>query len=113
MSTNPTLPQNHLRFTTERLFCSQNVSGRSSMQKTLKGKKLAPILLMASVIWLAPAPVYALINDSQITIKSSADVSSKRQALIRFIWGSAGFPSNKLPSSVLINIPALSATSAT
>lgn len=63
-------------------------------------------MLMISIIWFVPpAPVFALIKDSQITISSPTDVRNKRQALIRFIWGSAGFPRNKLPSSVAINIP--------
>src|SRR5262249_17467096 len=32
---------------------------------------------------------------------------NKRQALIQFIWGSAGFPSNKLPSAKTINVCSL------
>ena len=71
----------------------------------LKGKKLAPALLMGLVIWfVSPTPVCALVDDRQITISSATDVSNKRQALIQFIWGSAGFPSNKLPSSEYNNV---------
>jgi hypothetical protein len=78
-----------------------------SVPIVFKGKNLVLALLIASVIWFVSlAPVYALINDAQITISSPTDISNKRQALIQFIWGSAGFPINKLPSSVAINIPA-------
>src|SRR4051812_31132306 len=75
-----------------------------------EGKNLALTLLVASIIWfVSPVAVYALldnglVDDSQVTIRSATDVSKKRQALIQFIWGSSGFPSNKLPSSVKINI---------
>lgn len=71
-----------------------------------KARSLVLALLMAPVIWFGSlAPVYALVNDSQITIGSTTDVANKRQALIQFIWGSTGFPSTKLPSSVTIGVP--------
>jgi len=55
-------------------------------------------LLMGLVIWfVSPAPAYAL-DDRQITVRTATDVSNKRQALIDFIWGSDGFPSNNSPS---------------
>jgi len=45
------------------------------------------------------SPVYAqgLIDDRQIRIKSAADVVSKRDALIHYIWGDDGFPTKSLP----------------
>jgi hypothetical protein len=70
-----------------------------------KGTNLARALLMASAIWFgSPAPVRALVDDRQITISSATDLSNKRQALIRFVWGSAGFPSDKLPSSRTLDV---------
>jgi hypothetical protein len=72
----------------------------------LNGKSAALIFLLISVSWfISPVPVRALVNDHQITINSSKDVLNKRRALIRFIWGSAGFPKKKLPSMVTIDIP--------
>lgn len=47
---------------------------------------------------------YALVDDHLITITTAADITNKRQALINFIWGAGGFPSNKLPSSVVLNV---------
>jgi hypothetical protein len=47
----------------------------------------------------------ALLDDRNITIKTSLEIASKRQALINFIWGTAGFPISKLPSSVEKNVP--------
>lgn len=59
-----------------------------SVQIVFKGKNLALALLMASVIWfVSPAPVYALVNDAQITINSPTDIAHKRQALIQFYLG--------------------------
>jgi hypothetical protein len=40
---------------------------------------------------------HAVVDDHQITITTTADVTNKRQALIDFIWGAHGFPSNKMP----------------
>jgi len=85
----------------------RKIKGQAMIQVpiALKGKKLPVTLLMASAICLvSPTPVRALIDDSQITISSATDVSNKRQALIQFIWGSDGFPSNKLPSSITIDV---------
>jgi hypothetical protein len=73
---------------------------------------------MGLVIWfVSPAPVRALcdqctlprafVDDRQITISSATDVSNKRQRLIQFIWGSAGFPSDKLPSSRTLDVCSL------
>src|SRR5262245_43485061 len=62
------------------------------------------ILIFIFGVILSSRPAYALIDDRQITINSAADVTNKRQALINFIWGMGGFPSNKLPSSVQINV---------
>jgi len=50
------------------------------------------------------SPVYAqgLIDDRQIRIKSAADVVSKRDALIHYIWGDDGFPTKSLPKLPVI-----------
>jgi hypothetical protein len=42
----------------------------------------------------------SLIDDSTITIHSAADVVSRRQQLISYIWGSRGFPSTAMPSTI-------------
>jgi len=63
------------------------------------------IILSCTISTLVFAgPAMALLDDHLITIKSSNDVTLKRNALIQFIWGAAGFPSGKLPSSVNKNI---------
>ena len=49
-------------------------------------------------VFLLFGSAYGFVDDRQITINSHTDVSSKRQALINFIWGASGFPSNKMPS---------------
>ncbi|HUR79424.1 MAG TPA: hypothetical protein VM733_01565, partial [Thermoanaerobaculia bacterium] len=47
----------------------------------------------------------ALVDDHDITITTGSDVLAKRQAIITYIWGTEGFPSAKLPTSVATNVP--------
>jgi pimeloyl-ACP methyl ester carboxylesterase len=65
--------------------------------------ELAVIVILVGFI-VALRTARALVDDSHITITSSADITTKRQALIHFIWGEAGFPSGKLPSEVQDNV---------
>src|SRR4030095_10209382 len=95
---------------------SQNSSSKGPQTKkqtsTQIRKKLVLPLLLFSLIWGLPlASAWGLINDSKITISSATDVTNKRQALIQFIWGSAGFPRNKLPSLITPNVCRLPAGS--
>src|SRR3982750_2710058 len=53
------------------------------------------LILIAAM--LVPAYGINLLDDRNITITSAADVGARRQALINFIWGSAGFPADKMP----------------
>lgn len=46
-----------------------------------------------------------LLDDRAITIVSARDVQKKRQALIEYIWGSQGFPDQRLPTTVQTNVP--------
>jgi hypothetical protein len=45
-----------------------------------------------------------LIDDRAITIRTSRDVTAKRNALIQYIWGTNGFPTRRLPDVVITNI---------
>jgi Ricin-type beta-trefoil lectin domain len=45
------------------------------------------------------------VDDRNITINTSDDITVKRQALINFVWGTDGFPLDKLPSSVEQDVP--------
>ncbi len=49
-------------------------------------------------------PAFALVNDYNITVATPADVTTRRQQLITYIWGTAGFPASELPSDS-ITIP--------
>lgn len=62
-------------------------------------------LSMLLGLFLHTSAAYALVDDHQITITTTAGVASKRQALINFIWGAGGFPSGKMPSSVTLSVP--------
>jgi hypothetical protein len=46
-----------------------------------------------------------LLVDRDVTIHSTADLAHKRQALIDYLWGPAGFPRERLPDEVRTNIP--------
>lgn len=58
-------------------------------------KKLLPLLPLLCLC--AHAYAQDLVNDRQIRIQTSADVSTKRAALIEHVWGEEGFPAAKLP----------------
>jgi len=60
-----------------------------------------PVLAFAASAVGAPE----LVDDHAITIATVRDVTHKRQALIQYIWGSAGFPDQRLPSAVTTNVP--------
>jgi len=63
---------------------------------------LPPLALMVlSTLALAAPP--KLIDDRAITLRSAADITARRQALIEYIWGADGFPT-RLPA-VTPNIP--------
>jgi len=47
-----------------------------------------------------------LLDDRTITLRSASDVTTKRQTLIRYIWGDEGFPpANRHPDAVITNAP--------
>jgi hypothetical protein len=60
---------------------------------------LASVALHASVV-----NSHALVNDSYVSVINKADVLEKRRALVRFVWGSAGFPSGRFPASTERNV---------
>jgi len=45
-----------------------------------------------------------LLDDRVITIHSTRDVTAKRQALIKYVWGAEGFPKRRLPDMVVTNV---------
>jgi hypothetical protein len=50
-----------------------------------------------------PPPV--LTNDRTITVTSLAGAQTKREEIIRYIWGAAGFPRNQRPAAIQQNTP--------
>lgn len=55
---------------------------------------------VAKVLALPPP---RLVDDRLITINSQADADARRAAIIRFIWGDAGFPHAARPASIKKN----------
>src|SRR5262245_4999785 len=45
-----------------------------------------------------------LLDDRAISIATARDVTAKRRALIEHLWGPAGFPAKRLPTTVLTNV---------
>jgi hypothetical protein len=46
-----------------------------------------------------------LVDDRAITIRSARDVEEKRRVLIQYIWGTNGFPAQRLPDVVRTSVP--------
>jgi len=44
-----------------------------------------------------------LVDDSEVTIQTHEDVIQKRAAIIQHVWGNDGFPSDRLPTNVILN----------
>lgn len=61
-----------------------------------RGPAMIAVLLFSA----ATAECASLIDDRQITIQSASDVKEKRRQLIQYIWGAAGWPKERLPTSV-------------
>jgi arylsulfatase A-like enzyme len=61
---------------------------------------------VAQVRAFAPPLTQAgLLDDSAIAIGEQKDVAAKRNAVVRHVWGPAGFPADVLPESVVRDIP--------
>lgn len=74
-------------------------------------KRTCPLLrpssaLLVLAVWFLSvrADGAELINDRPVTLSTARDVAEKRRALVRYVWGSEGFPGQRLPTSVLTNI---------
>ncbi len=65
--------------------------------------RLTVVLVVSSLMAVSSSPADAGIDDRAVTISAVADISTKRQAIIDFIWGPEGFPSSAMPSSVTLN----------
>ena len=64
-------------------------------------------LLATLVISLSAERVQCaqLINDREITIHSAREVAERRRSLIKYLWGSEGFPTQRLPDAIVTNVP--------
>ena len=45
-----------------------------------------------------------LIDDRAITVRSGREITQKRRALIRYLWGAEGFPDRRFPDVVVTNV---------
>src|SRR5262249_4327477 len=45
-----------------------------------------------------------LVNDRAVSLHSAREVKEKRRALVRYIWGTEGFPERRMPDKVLTNV---------
>jgi hypothetical protein len=82
----------------------QNAAGnahdhRIPLHSLLPGIRRSFILLVAILI-TGSIHSAELLDDRQITIHTAAAVAERRQALITYLWGSEGFPSQRLPDVV-------------
>lgn len=70
----------------------------------MNGRTLA-LLILGLFAGYGQGAAPELIDDRAITIHSAREVETKRRALIRFIWGTDGFPEQRLPDVVVPNVP--------
>lgn len=75
------------------------------MRSTLQRRKfVATVVVIAIALIIGEAMVAAVgqviqrVDDRQISIKSTDDIAKKRKALIDFIWGPGGMPTDTLPA---------------
>ncbi len=68
----------------------------------LAARPWAICFVALSISHAEPVP---LLDDRAITIASDADLTAKRRALIQFLWGAAGFPDQRQPDQVLVDVP--------
>jgi hypothetical protein len=54
-------------------------------------------LFVLLTLLFSPLRSLALVNDREITINTPADVAERRQSLIKYVWGSEGFPTSRMP----------------
>src|SRR5258705_6370094 len=66
--------------------------------------RTTPLLGLLFVLCASHVQSAQLLDDRAITIHSARDVTSKRRALLQYIWGADGFPT-RLPDVVLTNVP--------
>lgn len=89
------------------------LTGRGYVRRVTQAVLAACLLLesiAAAPASAGPAATYIpssgpYVDDRKITIRKAADVSAKRGAIIRFIWGKGGFPRGMLPSKILRDVP--------
>src|ERR1044071_8421613 len=64
-------------------------------------------MLVTLVLSLSPECVHSaqLINDREIKVHSTRQVSEKRRELINYLWGLEGFPKQRLPDAIVTNVP--------
>lgn len=65
---------------------------------------MVAILVVAGLPWTGRGQPAQLVDDRAITVTSSREAAERRRALIRYLWGEAGFPAKKLPDVVLTNV---------
>ena len=54
-------------------------------------------LFILLALLFSPLRSLALVNDREITINTPADVAERRQSLIKYVWGTEGFPTSRMP----------------
>src|SRR5262245_12617472 len=71
-----------------------------------RNSRLLSFLPLTVLLFLPSANVLAasLHDDRAISITSARDVTKRRQALIRYLWGAEGWPRSRVPSYVATNI---------
>ncbi len=76
----------------------------ASLTRFLPGARPAAVAQVRA--FAPPLTPAGMLDDRVIAIREQKDVASKRTAVVRHVWGPAGFPAGVLPESVVRDVPA-------
>lgn len=80
---------------------TRRAHGRS-LARLLPGLRAADVPPLQA--FAPPLTPFGLLDDSAIALREPADVSAKRNALVRYVWGSGGFPKDVQPATMLQSV---------
>lgn len=79
----------------------------AGLMRLLRSSSLFPIGLLFLGLLTSQGQGVApkLLDDRAITVHSAREVATKRRALIQYLWGTNGFPKQRLPDVIVTNVP--------
>ena len=75
--------------------------------RPLRSAPLCPLVLLFLGLFVSRGQCATpkLLDDRATTVHSAREVAAKRRALIQYLWGTNGFPKQRLPEVIATNMP--------